>query len=320
MNHPELILVIPRSEFEARGAFHGFHPTDAQQNAGAYLTNDPDEKRITKWIPRDYAETDEDYLQIIPYIMLVSGQDVFMYSRNKKSGEARLHDKLSIGVGGHVEGEEHHHPFGAYIDNTLREIQEEVGLELHSSILEGTVLGLLHDSMTEVGRVHLGVLHAIHISPSQAKTVLENAEDTKTDPVFTNLFDLAGDLERFNALEPWSQWALTRLIEVAKRSKPWENQAALERFRYLALASAELSRASSELLMQHEGKAWMVALENAEAAMGGVSCILSALSINKDIDLRQVAQKEREFYDQIKTTAQHQDWTTQDAGMAGRGL
>lgn len=317
--HPEPILVIPRSEFESRGVFHGYHPTDTKQNVGAYLSNHPDENNITRFIPRDDVEEDENYLQIIPYIMFTCGPDIFLYTRGKKSGEVRLHDQLSIGVGGHVEGEDGWSPFNAYIDGALREIKEEVGLELHASKLEGTVLGMLHDEETPVGRVHLGVLHVVNVSPVEANRMIQLAEETKVDPCFTNLFELAGDIHTFNKLEPWSQWALTKLLEVIKTSVPWEDHGVLERFRYVALAGAELARSASELLLQSDAKRWMIALENVEAAIGGVSCMLSALGVNKDIDFKQVSIKEREFYEQAKSTAKHQDWTKQDAVVARRG-
>lgn len=317
--HPEPILVVPRSEFEARGIFHGYHPTDARQNVGAYLTSHQDERKITEYISRDLVENDENYLQIIPYIMITCGLDIFAYTRGKKGGETRLHDQLSVGVGGHIEGDDGVDPFNAYIQGALREIREETGLDLEAGHLEGTVLGMLHDENTPVGRVHLGILHAINISPSQAARVIELAEDTKVDPFFTNLMDLSKDLVYFNNLEPWSQWAVTRIVEIMKTTKPWEDEGVKERFRYLALAGAELARASCELLMQEEPKHWMIALENVEAAIGGVSCMLSALAVNKDIDLKQVTIKEREFYATAKENAKHQDWIKQDASMARRG-
>ena len=55
-----------------------------------------------EFIPRPDAENDPDYKQIIPYVVLRRGDEIFMTRRLKKGGEARLHGLMSIGVGGHI--------------------------------------------------------------------------------------------------------------------------------------------------------------------------------------------------------------------------
>ena len=52
--------------------------------------------------PRPEMEEDPSYRQIIPYVVLTLGEEVFLLRRLKKGGEKRLHGLLSIGVGGHI--------------------------------------------------------------------------------------------------------------------------------------------------------------------------------------------------------------------------
>ena len=53
------------------------------------------------FLPREKAENDRRYRQIIPYVVLRYGDDLFSYVRISGS-EARLEGKVSVGIGGHV--------------------------------------------------------------------------------------------------------------------------------------------------------------------------------------------------------------------------
>lgn len=312
------ILCIHHSSFNK---FHGFVSHSDEHNIGKYLTQHPKEPNLAHFMPRWAAENCPDNLQVIPYILFVCGSDIFVYSRNKKGGEARLHEKLSVGVGGHIEADDHaEEPIMAYLHGALREIQEEVGLEIPIQALQGTVQGLLHDSETPVGRVHLGVLHILHISPEQAATVLEKAEDTMTRPRFTPIRELHdwmfGEGLDGNQMEPWSRWALCHLVTLISKPTPWETPAVLERLRMLNLIACEVARSSAELLMQTSGRHWLVARENLETALGGLTTVLTSCCTNQDLDNGSIAHKGREFYEQAKQTMKHQDFqvaATQDS-------
>ena len=51
---------------------------------------------------RDYAERRPELKQVIPYGIVTCEERVLLVRRTKGGGEARLHDKLSIGIGGHI--------------------------------------------------------------------------------------------------------------------------------------------------------------------------------------------------------------------------
>ena len=54
------------------------------------------------FLPRQQAEYDATVRQIIPYGILRRGGEYFLLRRLKGQTEARLHDKLSLGLGGHI--------------------------------------------------------------------------------------------------------------------------------------------------------------------------------------------------------------------------
>jgi len=301
MNAIENILVVPRYEFERCGVFHGFCQAGQNHNIGRYLTSHPDEPRLASFMPRDQAETDERFLQVIPYCLLIHGQDIFIYSRNKKGGEDRLHEKLSMGVGGHInDGDHADDPLLAYLEGTVRELQEEVGIEIPIQAIGGTVLGLLHDDESPVGRVHLGILHALHVSGPQMATVLACAEESMSEPRLTNIQELATG-EEFELLENWSQWALTHLVSLMSRPKPWESADTIKSLQYLNLAACEVGRASAELLLQSKGPHWMVARENLTNAAGGFTAALERLVTIGVLSQSLVDAAAEEFESQMKS-------------------
>ena len=105
-----------------------------------------------RFLPRPVAEESPAYKQIIPYVAVVRGDDVFATRRLKKGGESRLHGLMSLGVGGHIN--EIDDKNGDWLMNCLRrEIEEEVALEDFGTL---TLRGLINDNGNDVGSVHLG--------------------------------------------------------------------------------------------------------------------------------------------------------------------
>ena len=92
----EHVLVVPTLLFHEIGYFQGFH-----ENVVPYLKTLLDPAH-TRYMPRDLAEQDPSYKQLIPYCIFRHGDDIFCYTRGTAQGEARLHAKRSIGVGGHI--------------------------------------------------------------------------------------------------------------------------------------------------------------------------------------------------------------------------
>lgn len=109
-------------------------------------------QREGTFLARPVAEESPQFRQIIPYVAIVRGNEVFATRRLNKGGESRLHGRLSLGVGGHIN--EIDQADGAWLMNCLRrEIEEEVDIADFGTL---TLRGLINDSADAVGNVHLG--------------------------------------------------------------------------------------------------------------------------------------------------------------------
>lgn len=202
----EQILVIPSEVLQQIAPFEGF-TTDIDRYLGPIL-----ESQSLEFRPRGPMESDPSFKQLIPYVLLryIDGTNVthlFAYTRGSGQGEARLHAKRSIGIGGHISTEDakprpDQSDHGPYRNGMLRELTEEVRLE--TDYTEKCV-GMIYDPTTEVGRVHLGV---VHIFDLQTPSVFPN-EDDICDTQFVPVADLHADSDR---LEIWSQLALNALF------------------------------------------------------------------------------------------------------------
>jgi predicted NUDIX family phosphoesterase len=200
--HDENILVIKRSLFDELGNFHGlnFKPDK-------YL-----EKILSRgnnfFLPRAQAENDPTHKQIIPYVLLACGDKVLHYVRGKKAGEQRLVAKGSIGIGGHMNDSDESlfaWDEAAYRAGVEREVNEEIKIDTE---FEDRIVALLNDDTTEVGQVHLGVVHVFKLSEPKVD---------KREAMITNLAFLGKDelRARRDSLETWSQIcvdALDRLL------------------------------------------------------------------------------------------------------------
>jgi predicted NUDIX family phosphoesterase len=194
----ENVLVVRRSLFDELGSFHGLNFAP-QRYLDAILA-----RGNNYFLARAAAETDPTHKQIIPYALLACGDRVLHYVRGKKAGEQRLVTKGSIGIGGHMNDQDESlfaWDEQAYRTGVEREVNEEV---LIGTPFEDRIVALLNDDTTEVGSVHLGVVHIFQ---------LEEAKVQKREAMITNLAFLTKDelLERRETLETWSQICVDQL-------------------------------------------------------------------------------------------------------------
>jgi predicted NUDIX family phosphoesterase len=199
MNRPEEnVLVIRRSLFDELGSFQGLN-FEAEKYLNAILS-----RGSNFFIPRSEAETNPDYKQIIPYALISFGNTVLHYVRGKKAGEQRLVAKGSIGIGGHMNETDEtlfaldEHAYRAGIE---REVNEEIKIE---TPFEDRIVALLNDDSTEVGRVHLGIVHMFKLKEPKVQ---------KREAMITGLTFLAKKelTARRESLENWSQICLDSL-------------------------------------------------------------------------------------------------------------
>src|SRR6266403_636206 len=209
MNPPnENILVIRRSLFDELGAFQGlsFEP---EKYLGAILS-----RGNNFFIPRPKAESDPAFKQIIPYALIVFQNTVLHYVRGKKAGEQRLIAKGSIGIGGHMnETDESLFAMDqeAYRAGVEREVNEEIKID---TPFEDQIVALLNDDSTEVGRVHLGIVHIFKLQEPKVQ---------KREAMITGLTFLTKEelTKRRESLESWSQICVDSLERLLLSPLPY---------------------------------------------------------------------------------------------------
>jgi predicted NUDIX family phosphoesterase len=147
------------------------------------------------FIDRDIAENDETLRQLIPYVLIRQQGKFLLLRRTKKQQERRLHGKLSLGVGGHINLNDGSTPWQAFLKGMEREIHEEVNVE----VLQLSYMGLLNDTSSPVSRVHVGLVYLAEVR------FLGLNEPDMFDFWFVDLTEIE---QRREELEGWSKLAL----------------------------------------------------------------------------------------------------------------
>jgi predicted NUDIX family phosphoesterase len=148
----EKILVVPKeSVLQKNVDFQGFRP-GTDQNLWTHFAAEG------LFLVRDSVEYDTRYKQLIVYLVLRHREEIFIYQRIRATGEKRLLDKYSFGLGGHINPV-HSCSFRRLIaSNLARELKEEVSFPGPYSY---RFLGFLNDEEEEVGRYHFGLVFLV---------------------------------------------------------------------------------------------------------------------------------------------------------------
>lgn len=178
----ELVLCLPRAAVPGGVAWRGLQARDFEPLLAAVHGSG-------SFRPRGKVEDDPSWKQIIPYLVLRDGERLFLMKRTRAGGDARLHERYTIGVGGHVN------PGDADVLGGLRrEWREEIAADFEP---EFEPLGLLNDDSNPVGAVHLGLVYAA----DAAGRPVEIRETDKLSGQFATLDEVAAVADQ---LETWS--------------------------------------------------------------------------------------------------------------------
>lgn len=153
---------------------------------------------------RSEAETDPAWKQVIPYVVLRDGDAIFLMRRTRAGGDERLHDRFSIGVGGHVNPEDRDVAGGLE-----REWREEIESDF---VPEFQPIGVLNDDDNAVGAVHLGLVYQ---ADAQGRPV-EIRERDKLEGRFASWQEIAAIASK---LETWSALLFDFLVERRARAE-----------------------------------------------------------------------------------------------------
>ncbi|MEZ4462159.1 MAG: phosphoesterase [bacterium] len=149
------------------GALHDGFFTDGQGWYARIVRNHAFDTRLS-------LEEDPSRKQVIPYVVISDGNAIFVTARKSTQNEARLHGKLSIGVGGHINEDDVRAENDAIRAGMMRELHEELRIVCDT---DPRFCGFINDDSNPVGRVHLG---AVFFVIAQAGSVSVN-ETEKMD-------------------------------------------------------------------------------------------------------------------------------------------
>lgn len=141
------------------------------------------------FVLRADAEVSPQFRQVIPYVVVTHGDEVFTLRRTPKQSETRLHHKVSIGVGGHIN------PGHGIVEGLRKELDEEIEI---ADDFDLQFAGIINDESTDVGRVHLGVVYVLRAAGKNVRV----RETEKMTGEWLPRRELAPLRE---AMETWSQ-------------------------------------------------------------------------------------------------------------------
>ncbi|MBI5779359.1 MAG: hypothetical protein HZA49_07875 [Planctomycetes bacterium] len=193
----EHVLVVERNKLlDGKEIPYGFHKDNIEvllQNIhkSAYFINRPD------------AENNPALKQIIPYLVITGREgEIFLVQRLAGQTEKRLHNKYSIGIGGHIN------PVldaqGNEVSSVPEIIKSGLERELHEELQVKTsyhykLVGYLNDDSNSVGQVHLGLVHQVLVGDTDGVSVLEK-------DLMIGKFETIREIEKqLELLETWSQ-------------------------------------------------------------------------------------------------------------------
>jgi predicted NUDIX family phosphoesterase len=220
----EFVFVVPRNALFPEFYPHGYVPfreTSALSERDPSTTNPTFSRSVFEstviqsgfFVERARAERNPEWKQVIPYSIVECDGRVLLLRRLSKGGETRLHDKHSIGVGGHINPQD----LGARQDpsasranpidaGTHREVEEELSVRGAYDVQR---IGILNDDSNSVGAVHVGVVQVISVQGS-----VEIREKDQLEGKLVSLDELKAMLAAGVNFETWSSLLIRRLDEI----------------------------------------------------------------------------------------------------------
>lgn len=140
----ELVLGLPRARIPGGASWRGVLYGDLDQWLDLVA-------REGTYRARREAEEDSSWKQVIPYLVLRDRGRLYLMRRTRAGSDARLHDRYSIGIGGHVNPTD-----GGLLGGLRREWSEEIDAAFDPGFRP---IGIVNDDSEPVGSVHLGFVY-----------------------------------------------------------------------------------------------------------------------------------------------------------------
>lgn len=189
----EFVYVVKRYDLFNLEFPHGFCSNEDDAPISEYL------ERIKErgfFLERRFCELDSGFKQVIPYSIISHGTRILVLRRTSEQGEARLHNKQSIGVGGHINPVD---GLDAPLNKgCLREIDEELHIE---EPFDPIPIGCINDESNAVGSVHFGIVHLVKLKSDKVSV----KETSMMTAEFVDVRDLKEAVTRSDTnFETWS--------------------------------------------------------------------------------------------------------------------
>jgi len=201
------IMVVAKSRLLASHYFNGFVPNSY------YRYHSIDQ---VEWVARDTVEQRFELKQIIPYVCLRHNRQLLTYRRTVKGSEQRLHNRISIGIGGHIKEEIDNKPGLTFLDiirmAMIREFNEEVSIKWSEHGKHGRIrqVGYVNDDTDDVGLIHFGVVYCLDLITSEVESI-ELLEDELADVRWLDYLQLQQEAAT-SSLESWSRIIFPALL------------------------------------------------------------------------------------------------------------
>ena len=153
---------------------------------------------------RYLAEEDYNYKQIISYIVFTHENSIFLMERSPKASEQKLKNKLSLGIGGHLNKTDLAKEINSW---GTRELYEEINYHDDFYIQP---IAMINDESNDIGKLHFGIVYLMH---AQSNTISIKSE-LKSGKIITQKKCL---IDYYDRLEPWSKLVID-FISLAKNS------------------------------------------------------------------------------------------------------
>jgi predicted NUDIX family phosphoesterase len=183
MTSSELVLGLPRARILGDGGWTGVRGGDVSASLALIAAE-------AQFRTRADAEDDTAWKQVIPYLLLRDRGRLFLMQRSRAGGDARIHDRWTLGIGGHINPGD-----GDVMGGLHREWAEEMEADW---LPEPQLVGLLNDDTTHIGQVHLGIVFAAeaHGRPVSVR---------ETHKLRGEFVEPVAVLDIYDDLETWSQ-------------------------------------------------------------------------------------------------------------------
>lgn len=187
----EQVLAVSEDNFIEAGYFQGFKKEDDGEFYQKILSN-------VRYIDREDAEVNDAWKQIIPYILVRFEDKYLVLKRLDDSGESRLKEAYSFGVGGHINSNDS----SAYKDGSdviesgmLRELNEEIKLAKLDSL---NLVGYVYTELQDVSRHHIAFVYEAILGSEE----YEILEKDQLEPYLVDVIELPKYL---NNNEQWAE-------------------------------------------------------------------------------------------------------------------